>query len=166
MKEVIKLHALKIRSRVIPKGANNPNLKIVPDTIVVHYTGGSCVSAATLAECFYHNNGGYNQSCNFIVDEKEIVCSIPAGRMSYGVTGHNNHIINIEVCYKDLSGRFELETIENLRLLVKRLQERFKIPDEMVKRHYDMTGKQCPMYYALNNREWDVLHALITKGAF
>lgn len=160
------MHELKVRSRIIPKGANNPNRKIKPDTVVIHYTAVPGCSADRLAECFVLNNGGYNQSCNFAVDDKEIICLIPAGRMSYGVSGHNDHVINIEVCYKDYYGRFELETIENLRLLVKRLMERFSIPAENVKRHYDMTGKQCPLYYAKNLNEWQALHKLITDGKF
>lgn len=155
---------LKIRSRLIPKGGNNPDKRIEPDTIVIHYTAVRWCTADTLATCFVNDRGGYHQSCNYAVDNHEVICLIPSRKMSYGVSGHNDHVINIEVCYTDEEGRFELATIENLRELVRRLMVRHKIPAEMVKRHYDMTGKMCPWYYAKHEDEWEVLHKLITTG--
>lgn len=156
--------ALNIHSKLIPRGGNNPKKQIKPDTIVIHYTGGVGVSAETLAECLVHDRGGYHQSANYTVDEKEAICLIKAGYMSYGVTGHNDHVINIEVCYKDNAGRFELATIANLRELVHRLMLSWNIPAEKVVRHYDLTGKKCPWYYADNPEEWKALHKMITAG--
>lgn len=156
--------AFKIRSRLIPKQANNPAIKIRPDTIVIHYTAVPGCSADRLATCFISDNGGYHQSANYTVDNSEVICLIPAPGMSYGVSGHNNHIINIEVCYNDEDGRFDLSTISNLRELVRRLMVKWKIPAEKVVRHFDLTGKLCPYYYARNNDEWRVLHRILTKG--
>lgn len=149
--------------RYIPKGANNPDLKIKPDTIVIHYSGVSGVSAERLALCLYNNNAN-DVSANYCIDDKNIICTIPPGFMSYGVTGHNNHIINIEVCYKDEKGRFELETIANLRRITKFLMREFNIPAEKVVKHFDLTGKKCPWYYVDNSKEWTRLHKMITKG--
>ena len=150
--------------RYIPKGENNPGKRIIPDTIVIHYTGVEGCSAERLAECFVNNNGGYNQSCNYAVDWREAICLIPAGYMSHGVTGHNNHIINIEVCYRDTGGRFDLVTISNLRELVRRLMRKWNISPDKVVRHYDLTGKRCPMFYSYAVHEWEELHRMITKG--
>ena len=149
----------------IPKGANNPNKRITPTHIAIHYSGQAGVSAERLALCLYNNNAN-NVSANFCVDDKAVIECIPAGYMSYGVTGENDHIINIEVCYKDDSGRFELEAISNLRRLVRLLMNNFNIPAVNVVRHYDLShyGKKCPMYYVDNPAEWDILHKLITKG--
>ena len=147
----------------IPKGANNPEKKIKPDTIVIHYSGVRDCPAARLAECLINNNAN-DVSANYCVDETQIIETIPAGYMSYGVTGHNSHIINIETCYKDSSGRFELDTIANLRRIVKYCMREFNIPAEKVVRHYDLTGKKCPWYYAENPAEWARLHKMITKG--
>lgn len=157
--------SFKIRSKLIPKQGNNPGKRIKPDTIVIHYTAVPGCKAERLAECFVNNNGGYNQSCNYTVDWSEVICLIPAGNMSYGVTGHNEHIINIEVCYRDDSGgRFDLATIANLRELVRRLMRKWGIPADKVVRHYDLTGKKCPMFYAYDTNEWRELHRMITKG--
>lgn len=149
----------------IPKGANNPKKKITPTHIVIHYSGQAGASAERLALCLYNNNAG-NVSANYCVDDKHIIESIPGGYMSYGVTGENGHIINIEVCYKDPSGRFELETIANLRRIVRLMMNNFNIPAVNVVRHYDLShyGKKCPMYYVDNPKEWDRLHTIITKG--
>lgn len=154
---------MRVVEKYIPKGANNPDRPIKPDTIVIHYSGGACVSAETLARCLVNNNAN-NVSANYCVDEKDIICTIPPGYMSYGVTGHNNHIINIEVCYTDPAGRFELNTIANIRRIVKKCMRDFNIPADKVVRHYDLTGKKCPWYYVDNPSEWTRLHRMITKG--
>ena len=112
----------------------------------------------------YLNNNANNVSANYCVDEKDIICTIPPGYMSYGVTGHNEHIITIETCFKDPAGRFELDTIANLRRVVKKCIRDFGIPPENVVRHYDLTGKKCPWYYVDNPKEWTRLHRMITKG--
>lgn len=154
-----------IINRHIPKGYNNPQKKITPDTIVIHYNGVAGVTAAKLAECLINNNAN-NVSANYCVDENEVICTIPPGYMSYGVTAENDHIINIEVCYTDPAGRFELLTIAKLRNLVKKLMAAFKIPADKVVRHYDIshTGKKCPIYYVNNPAEWERLHLLLTTG--
>lgn len=156
--------AFKIRSKLIPKQENNPMKKIKPDTIVIHYTAVPKCSADRLAACFINDNGGYHQSANYTVDENKAICLIPAGKMSYGVAGHNQHIINIEVCYCDNEGRFELGTIANLHELVRRLMKKWTITPAHVVRHYDLTGKICPAYYARYENEWKILHKLITEG--
>ena len=117
---------MNIIQRHIPKGANNPNEKINPDMIVIHYSGQAGVSAERLAQCLINNNAN-NVSANYCVDEKDIICTIPPGYMSYGVTGHNEHIINVETCFKDPAGRFELDTIANLRRVVKKCMREFGI---------------------------------------
>lgn len=154
---------MKVKEMIIPYGANNPDRPIKPDTIVIHYSGGACVTAETLARCLVNNNAN-NVSANYCVDEKDIICTIPPGYMSYGVTGHNNHIINIEVCYSDPAGRFELNAIANIRRIVKKCMRDFNIPADKVVRHYDLTKKKCPWYYVDNPAEWTRLHRMITKG--
>lgn len=154
---------MKVKEMIIPYGANNPDRPIKPDMIVIHYSGGACVTAETLARCLVNNNAN-NVSANYCVDEKDIICTIPPGYMSYGVTGHNNHIINIEVCFTDPAGRFELNTIANIRRIVKKCMRDFNISADKVVRHYDLTKKKCPWYYVDNPAEWTRLHRMITKG--
>lgn len=156
---------MEIIKRYIPKGDNNPMKKINPDKIVIHYSGVAGVSAERLALCLYNNNAN-NVSANYCVDDKKVICTIPPGYMSYGVSGENDHIINIEVCYKDTKGRFELLTIAKLRMLVKRLMRQYNIPSSGVIRHYDLshTNKKCPMYYVDNPKEWERLHLILTTG--
>lgn len=157
---------MKIINKFIPKQANNPDKAITPDTIVIHYNGVAGVSAERLAQCLINDNTGTHASANYCVDNKQVICTIPAGKMSYGVTGENDHIINVEVCYDDPAGRFELLTIAKLRLLVKQLMSIYKIPAARVVRHFDIshTGKKCPMYYAEHTTEWERLWLILTSG--
>ena len=48
-----------------------------------------------------------------------------------------------------------------LRKLVQYLMSKYKIPANKVLRHYDLTGKRCPAYYADETR-WAALHEYIT----
>ena len=157
---------MSVLKMLIPKQGNNPMVRRTPDTIVIHYNGVGGVTAKELAQCFINNNAN-SVSANYVVDDKDIIKTISPRYMSYGVTGHNNHIINIEVCHKDRQGRFELGTIKNLVNLVPRLMRTYNIDSAHVVRHYDLTHKMCPAYYAgKNNVEWDILHKLITEGVF
>ena len=155
-----------IINKPIPKQGNNPDKVITPDTIVIHYNGVAGVSAGRLALCLYNDNTGTHASANYCVDNKSVICTIPPGKMSYGVIGENDHIINIEVCYDDPAGRFELLTIAKLRLLVKKLMATFNIPPSRVVRHYDIAHnkKPCPMFYVEHPKEWERLHLILTTG--
>lgn len=91
---------------------NRPNKSIVPTDIAIHYTGDVGASAEDLSA--YYNNvarGVFKDmpsawtSANYIVGyDGTIITKIRAGEMSYAVSGHNDHVINIEVCYTDASG--------------------------------------------------------------
>lgn len=156
---------MRVLKMPIPKGDNNPEIRITPTHIVIHYSGQAGVTAKRLALCLQNNNAN-NVSANYCVDGADIIETIPAGYKSYGVTGENEHIINIEVCYEDVNGSFSLETIANLRRIVKRCMRDFHIPAECVVRHFDLShyGKKCPFYYVENPKEWWRLHKMITKG--
>lgn len=157
---------MRVVKRYIPKQGNNPQIAIIPDKIVIHYSGVPGVSARRLAECLYNNNAN-NVSANYCVDDVEIIETIPPGYMSYGVTGENNHIINIECCYKKSTGEFEPATIELLRQIVRYLMNRFNLSADNVIRHFDLShfGKHCPAFYISSDR-WNKLHKTITGGQY
>lgn len=157
-----------IKRPLPPLNHNNPNRPITPDTIVIHYMGDPDTSAETLAKCFYNNNAN-DVSSNYIVDPQCIIEILPPTQMSYCVSGHNDHTINIE-CAHTVTGQFDLRTIIHLRQIVRKLMRDFNIPPSRVVRHYDLTKKPCPIYYVEYPREWYWLHKLITakslKGVF
>lgn len=156
-----------IKKIPLPKNnGNNPNKQITPDTIVVHYFGDPNVSAERLAMCFLNNNAN-NVSSNYIVDSKQVIETIPAGHMSYCVSNHNTHTINIECAHTE-SGQFDIRTMIHLREIVRKLMKDWGIDAQHVVRHYDLTGKHCPMFYVKNKREWELLRTYITseKGVF
>ena len=149
---------------------NRPNLKSSCEEIAIHYTGDKGASATRLAQ-YYHNvaAGMYKDkpnawtSANYIVGyDGEIICCIPSGGVSYAVSGHNNKLINIEVCYTDDNGKFTAAAVKSLAALVQRLMRTYNIPANKVKRHFDYTGKYCPYYYVVNADKWQELHKTIT----
>ena len=70
----------------------------------------------------------------------------------YAASGHNDGTLHIEVCYKQNSGEFEQASKTALRELVQYLMKKYSIPANKVLRHYDLTGKRCPAYYADETR--------------
>lgn len=108
---------------------------------------------------------------HFIVDETQILATAP--KMSYiffhvgdkkynkanpnylnqnsalFVRGHgaNYYAIGIEHCHPDISGRFTPAVLKNSHKLVRWLLSVYG-EKTMIARHYDFTGKACPLYYS------------------
>lgn len=61
---------------------------------------------------------------------------------------------SIECIHPDKSGKFERKTIINLISLVIWLATLFNVPTSRVLRHYDITGKLCPLYWVLHSEDW------------
>ena len=61
----------------------------------------------------------------------------------------------IEVCHPDESGEFSEVTYERVVELTAWLCHTFELkPETEVIRHYDVTGKRCPLYYVENPEAW------------
>lgn len=149
---------------------NRPNKKSTAQEIAIHYTA-DCGASAEQLVAYYHNvaRGVFKNnptawtSANYIVGyDGTIITCIRAGEMSYAVSGHNDMLINIEVCYNDPTGKFTDAATDALAELVQRLMQAHGITPARVKRHYDYTGKMCPMYYVQHQDAWERLHAKIT----
>lgn len=149
---------------------NHPAGKSTCEEIAIHYTGDRGATAEQLAQYYMNVAAGKFPdkpaawtSANYIVGfDGTIITCIRAGGISYAVSGQNNRLINIEVCYTYADGKFTDAAIKSLVELVQRLMRAHKIPAEKVKRHYDYTGKYCPCYYVVCPEKWVELHALIT----
>ena len=96
------------------------------------------------------------QSSHFVIGmEGEIVQCIPSTEMSYASNNRNSDTLSIECCHKDETGEFTEETYDSLVGFVAWLCGEFNIPVDEVIRHYDVTGKECPRYFALNEDAWE-----------
>lgn len=79
----------------------------------------------------------------------EIVQCIPTSEWSYCTNQANGYSISIECCHPDATGKFTAATEQSLAELCAYLCELFKLdPMKDIIRHYDVTGKQCPLYYS------------------
>ena len=164
----------KMLTKLIPINKyNHPAGKSTCAEIAIHYTGDEGATAEQLAQYYLNVAAGkFPQqpaawtSANYIVGyDGTIITCIRAGGISYAVSGQNNKLINIEVCYNNAEGKFTDAAINSLAELVQRLMRAHKIPADKVKRHYDYTRKYCPWYYVVNPAAWEELHSRITGGA-
>ena len=94
-------------------------------------------------------------SSHFVVGlEGEIVQCIPTAEIAYASNDRNSDTISIECCYKNEDGSFEQATYDSVIRLTAWLCEKFGLTSEDVIRHYDVTGKLCPLYYVEHEDAW------------
>ena len=126
------------------------------NNIVVHYVGNPNTTAAENRD--YFNNSATEVSSHFVVGlEGEIIQCLPLNEISAASNHRNIDTISIEVCHPDESGRFNELTYSSLTKLLSWLCSILDMSAEDIIRHYDVTGKLCPIYYVENPQEWDAL---------
>ena len=152
--EIVRLH--------IPRRVNAPGTAIVPKGIILHYIGNPGTTARQNASYFAHVNS--QTSVHYIVDEEEIIEIIPPEEKSYGTSSrrHNESFIQIEMCHPDESGKVSNATLTNVVWLCRKLMGRYGITE--IIRHYDVTGKRCPLWYVEHPEEWEALKRWILGG--
>ena len=130
--------------------------------IVVHYVANPGSSA--MANRNYFNSLSETKataaSAHFIIGlDGEIIQCVPLDSVSWanGNLESNRHSITIECCHPDESGKFNDKTYNSLILLINELMREFDLEKDSVIRHYDVTGKMCPLYYVQNEGEWEKL---------
>lgn len=146
----------------IPKRINNPQKYITPAGIILHYIGNPGTSARQNAKYFHSVNT--QVSVNYVVDDDEIIELIPPYMKSYGTSSgeYNGRFIQIEMCHPDESGRISEATLDNTVGLCRELMAKYGISE--IIRHYDVTGKRCPLWYVVHPDEWAALLGRIKEG--
>ncbi len=126
--------------------------------IVIHYTANPGTTAIQNRSYFesLKDTQKTKASSHFVVGlEGEIVQCIPSTEISYASNDRNGDTLSIECCHKDETGQFTQETYDSLVELTAWLCGKFNLPVEDVIRHYDVTGKECPIYYVKNEDAWE-----------
>ena len=135
-----------------PNKYSRPQIKLERVTkIAVHYVGNPNTSAAANRSYFENQkNGGKYVSSHFIVGlDGEIIQCIPLDEWSYCTNQANGYSISIECCHPDSSGKFTDATEKALAELCAYLCKKFGLdPMNDIIRHYDVTGRQCPLYWS------------------
>jgi len=132
--------------------------------IVLHYVGNPGTTAQANRNYFNSlasGELGTYASSHFIVGlEGEVLQCVPLGEIAYASNGRNGDTVSIEVCHPDEAGEYAPVTRARVVELTAWLCRAFRLdPEEDVIRHYDVTGKRCPLYYVDHPEAWEALRA-------
>ena len=140
--------------------------------IVMHYTANNGDTARNNCD-YYHRVGGLQASAHYFVDEHGAMQSVREGDTAWhcGARAYwhpecrNGNSIGIEMCSRkraDGSYYIKPETVANAATLAKGIMQRYGIDTEHVLRHYDVTGKRCPMPWVDDPAQWTAFLAMLT----
>ena len=122
--------------------------------IVIHYVGNPGSTAQQNRD--YYANPASDVSSHFVIGLKgEIIQCIPLHEKSSASNHRNKDTISIEVCHPDESGKFTDASYQSLIKLTAWLCEICDLDSGDVIRHYDITGKQCPLYFVTHENAWE-----------
>lgn len=127
------------------------------NAIVIHYTANPGTTAKQNRDYFngLKDSKQTKASAHFVIGlDGEVVQCIPCNEIAYASNDRNGDTISIECCHEDATGKFNQETKDTLVHLTAWLLGRYGLTTEDVIRHYDVTGKQCPLYYVEHEEEW------------
>lgn len=132
--------------------------------VVLHYVGNPGTSAQANRNYFQSLADGALEtyaSSHFIVGlEGEVLQCVPLTEIAYASNSRNGDTVSIEVCHPDEEGEYAPATYGRVVELTAWLCRQFRLdPEEDVIRHYDVTGKRCPLYYVEHPQAWDALRA-------
>ena len=122
--------------------------------IVIHYVGNPNTSAQNNRD--YFDKDSTEVSSHFVVGlEGEIIQCVPLWEKSAASNWRNSDTISIEVCHPDDTGKFNDVTYNSVIKLASWLLNELGLDESAVIRHYDITGKLCPLYYVENEDAWN-----------
>lgn len=84
-----------------------------------------------------------------------IIQCVPLNELTYCSNSRNVDTVSIECCHKREDGKFEEATYDSLVKLCRWLMDRYGLETEDVIRHYDVTGKLCPLYFVEHEDAWE-----------
>ena len=121
--------------------------------IVIHYVGNPGTTAQQNRD--YYASRSSDVSSHFVIGLKgEIIQCIPLHEKSSASNHRNKDTISIEVCHPDESGKFTDASYQSLVKLTAWLLDVCDLDSDDVIRHYDITGKQCPLYFVTHEDAW------------
>lgn len=140
--------------------------------IVMHYTANNGDTACNNCD-YYHRAGGLQASAHYFVDEHGVMQSVREGDTAWhcGARAYwhpecrNANSIGIEMCSRkraDGSYYIKPETVANAAALAREIMQRYGIDTDHVLRHYDVTGKRCPMPWVDDPAQWVAFKDMLT----
>ena len=132
--------------------------------VVIHYVGNPGTTARANRNYFQTLSSGTEEvyaSSHFVIGlEGEVVQCVPLTEIAYASNSRNDDTVSVEVCHPDETGVFLPASYDRCVELTAWLCHTFELdPAEDVIRHYDVTGKLCPLYYVEDPAAWDAFLA-------
>lgn len=142
--------------------------------IVMHYTANNGDTAKNNCD-YYHRVGGLQASAHYFCDEHGAMQSVRecdtawhcGARAYWHPECRNGNSIGIEMCSRkraDGSYYIKPETVANAAALAKGIMQRYGIDTEHVLRHYDVTGKRCPMPWVDDPAQWTEFKEILKQN--
>lgn len=142
--------------------------------IVMHYTANNGDTAKNNCD-YYHRVGGLQASAHYFVDEHSVMQSVHeddtawhcGARAYWHPECRNANSIGIEMCSRkraDGSYYIKPETVANAAALAKDIMQRYGINTDHVLRHYDVTGKRCPMPWVDDPAQWTAFKDMLKQN--
>ena len=151
-----------------PNSYSRPQFPLTNITkIAIHYVGNAGTSA--IANRNYFNNlanthSAYASSHYIIGLDGEIIQCIPECEISCCTNSANRYSISIECCHPNSDGKFNTKTINSLIELCSDICIRYKLdPLTDIIRHYDVTGKKCPLYWVEHPEDFEYFKQSVKK---
>lgn len=140
--------------------------------IVMHYTANNGDTARNNCD-YYHRVGGLQASAHYFCDEYGAMQSVLecdtawhcGARAYWHPECRNGNSIGIEMCSrKRADGSYYIlpETVANAAALAREIMQRYGIDTDHVLRHYDVTGKRCPMPWVDDPAQWVAFKEMLT----
>lgn len=131
--------------------------------LVIHYTANPGTDAEANRNYFesrkdFPDEAGYKVSSHYIVGlDGTIIQCIPENEIAYASNDRNSDTISIECCHPKKNGKYTKKTYQALIHLAAYLCAKYEIEPDKIIRHYDVTGKMCPIYYVKHPSAWKKL---------
>lgn len=122
--------------------------------IAIHYVGNPGTTAQQNRD--YYDQPDTPVSSHFVIglDGEAIQC-VPLTEKSSATNERNRDTISIEVCHPDETGQFTQASYDSLVRLTAWLCDELGLDRGDVIRHYDVTGKLCPLYFVEHPEAWE-----------
>ena len=126
--------------------------------IAIHYVGNPGTSA--MGNRSYFNDPATEVNAHFLVGlDGEIIQCLPLDEKSAATNERNRDTISIEVCHPDETGQFTDDSYRSLVKLCAWLCRDLGLDENHLIRHYDVTGKACPLYFVEHPDAWESFRA-------
>ena len=122
--------------------------------IAIHYVGNPGTTAQQNRD--YYDQPDTPVSSHFVIGlDGEVIQCVPLTEKSSATNERNRDTISIEVCHPDETGQFTQASYDTLVRLTAWLCDELGLDRGDVIRHYDVTGKLCPLYFVAHPEAWE-----------